>query len=192
MFILTNDMRLLEIREILKNSANEKTKLSIKKFIPSSKKVYGVRTSLLNGIAKKIREPDFGLIEKLWQSGAFEERLLAIKILMRISKDNPEKFLKLIKKFSKDISDWAVCDTLATQGIRKIAKIKQKGIFEISERFISSKNFWRRRFAIVLLVELNRQGFANKKNIKVILKKAEKDKEYYVKKAVIWLKRELK
>jgi 3-methyladenine DNA glycosylase AlkD len=184
-------MKLSEIQKILKKEANKKTRLSFEKFIPSSKKVYGVRIPILNKIAKEIKEPNFELIEKLWKSGAFEEKLLAAKILGRICKKDPEKTLKLIKKFSRDISDWAICDTLATQGIRKIVKEKKREIFDLSKELISSKNFWQRRFAIVLLVELNRQGF-DKQKIEKLLKKVENDKEDYVQKAVAWLKTELK
>jgi 3-methyladenine DNA glycosylase AlkD len=99
--------------------------------------------------------------------------------------------LKIIKKFSKEISDWAVCDTLATQGIRGIIKGEQKEIFQISKKLINSKNFWERRFGIVLLI-----NFTKDKNLKGeirnIIKTVENDKEYYVKKAVVWIKRKLK
>jgi len=183
-------MKLSEIQKILREEANEKAKLSFEKFIPSSEKVYGVRISILNKIAKEIEESDFKLIEELWKSGAFEEKLLAIKILGWICKKNSEKTLNLIRKFSRGISDWAVCDTLATQGIRKIIREKQKEIFNISRKLISSKNLWQRRFAIVLLTELDRQGF-DKQTIEKLLKKVENDKEDYVRKAVVWLKSKL-
>ena len=143
------------------------------------------------GFASEDTEPDFDLVEKLWQSGTFEERLLAAKILGKFSNKNPERTLELIKRFSKDISDWAVCDTLATQGIRKIAKAKQKEIFALSKKYISSKNLWQRRFAAVLLIELNRSGF-DKKEIKKLAEKIKDDKEPYIKKAIIWLDKELK
>jgi len=184
-------MQLSEIQKILKSSIRDETKMDRIKSIPTAKRVYGVRISILNEIVKKIKEPDFDLVEKLWKSGGFEEELLATKILGRICKKDPGKTIKLIKKFSKDISDWAVCDTLATQGVRKIAKIKQKEIFELSKRLISSKNFWQRRFAIVLLIELNRQGFSKEK-IRKLSKKVENDKEHYIKRALVWLKSELK
>jgi len=176
---------------MLRKKANKKVKSSFEKFVPSSEKVYGVRVPILNKIAKEIEEPNFGLIEKLWKSGAFEEKLLAIKILGRICKKDSEKTLNLIREFSRGISDWAVCDTLATQGIRKIVKEKKKEIFDLSRELISSKNFWQRRFAIVLLIELSRQGFAKQK-IGKLLKKVENDKEDYVRKAGVWLKSELK
>ena len=184
-------MGLKKIQKILKEKADERVKNSIRKFVPSSQKIYGVKTPVLNEIAKKVQNPNFGLVEKLWKSGSFEEKILAAKILGRIGKEDSNKSLKLIENFSKDISDWAVCDTLGTQGIRKIVKQKQKEIFELSKRLISSKNFWQRRFAIILLIELRRRGFSKEKIKKLIMEKVENDKERYVRKTVVWLKNEL-
>jgi len=184
-------MRLVEIRKILKNKSSKKDRESALKFVPIIEKQYGVKTLVLNELVKNIEEPDFELVEKLWESKIFEERLLASKILGKICKTNSEKTLRLIKKFSKDISDWAVCDTLATQSISKIIKLKQKEIFEISKKLVKSKNLWQRRFALVILI-----NFAKDKNlrqeIEEILEKVKNDKEHYVKKAIIWLKNELK
>ena len=183
-------MEILEIRKILKRKASRKAKESFQKFIPSAQKVYGVRVPVLNKIAKNIKDADFDLIEKLWKSGILEEKLLAAKILGKICKTDADRTLGLIKKFSKDISDWAVCDTLASQGIKKIVQIKQKEIFELSEKLVLSKNFWQRRFGLVLLINFVKDKNL-RKDIEKILKKVEQDKEYYVKKAIIWLKKEL-
>jgi 3-methyladenine DNA glycosylase AlkD len=183
-------MRLVEIRKILKNKSSEKDKESILKFAPTVKKLYGVKVAILNELVKRIEKPDFELVEKLWKSGIFEERLLASKILGKICKTNPTKTLKLIKKFSKDISDWVVCDTLAIQGIRKIADLKQKEIFEISKKLVKSKNLWQRRFALVLLINFAKNK-STKQEIEEIIEKVKDDKEPYVKRAVIWLKNEL-
>ncbi|MGC9031669.1 MAG: DNA alkylation repair protein, partial [Minisyncoccia bacterium] len=179
---------LIEIRKILKNQSNSKVKESIKKFVAPLEKVYGVKTPVLNEISNRFRCGGFELVEILWKSGSFEEKIVAAKILGKICNNNPEKTLELIKKFSRGISDWAVCDSLATQGVRKIAKIKQKEIFELSKKLIKSKNFWQRRFGIVLLLNLKKEK-SSKKEIEKIIKDVEKDKEYYVKKAVEWIKR---
>jgi 3-methyladenine DNA glycosylase AlkD len=184
-------MDLAEIRKVLKKEANEKVKASFAKSILSAKKIYGVKVLALNNIAGKMKETNFNLVEKLWESKRFEEQLLAVKILGNFANKDPEQAIKLVEKFSKDISDWVVCDTLATQGIRKIAKTKQKEIFALSKKYISSKNLWQRRFAAVLLIELNRSGF-DKKEIKKLAEKIKDDKEPYIKKAIIWLDKELK
>ncbi|MBN2854410.1 DNA alkylation repair protein [Patescibacteria group bacterium] len=72
-------MQLKEIQQILKNKANKKAKESFRKFIPSSQGIYGVRVPVLNKIAKKAKDVDFELVEKLWRSGALEEKLLATR-----------------------------------------------------------------------------------------------------------------
>jgi len=184
-------MQLLEIRKILKNKSSEKDKDSILKFAPTVKKLYGVKVAILNELVKRIKELDFELVEKLWKSGIFEERLLASKILGKICKTNPTKTLTLIKKFSNDISDWVVCDTLATQGIRSIINLKQKEFFDLSKKLVKSKNLWQRRFGLVILINFTKDKDF-RQEIKEILKSVKDEKEPYVKKAIIWLKNELK
>jgi 3-methyladenine DNA glycosylase AlkD len=183
--------KLLEIQKILKEKSSEKVKASFQKFVPSSQKIYGVKVPELNKLATRYKSGGFEIVKELWKSGSFEEKLLAAKILGKICKKDPEKTLQLVKTFSKEICDWAVCDTLATQGIRGIAKIKQKEIFESSKKLIKSKIFWERRFAIVLLINFTKDKKL-KKEINKIIKNAETDREYYVKKAVEWIKRKLR
>jgi len=183
-------MELKEIQKILKSKAKKKDRESTIRFVPTAKKVYGVKAGILNDIVKRVKKSDFDLIEKLWESGAFEERLLAGKILSKISKKDSDKTLRLIKRFSTNISDWAICDILGTQSVRKIVKEKPKEIFKLSEELINSKNLWQRRLAIVLLIELNRQGFSKEK-IKKLANKVKEDKEYYVRRVLVWLKNEL-
>lgn len=182
---------LSEIQKILQTKANEKVKASFQKFIPSSQKVYGVKVPELNQLAVKYKTTGFGLVEELWKCGTFEEKLLATKILGKLCKKDPEKTLQVIEKFAKEIVDWAVCDTLATQGIRGIIKTKQKEIFGISKKLAKSKNLWERRFAIVLLINFTKDKSLTNE-IREIIKNVESDKEYYVKKAVEWVKRKLK
>ncbi len=182
---------LREIQQILKDRSTNKVKASYQKFVPTVEKVYGIAVSELNKIAIKYKKGDFKLIEELWKSGACEEKILAAKILSKVCKKNPEKTIGLIKRFSRDISDWVVCDTLATQGTRGIANIKQKEIFEISKNLISSKNLWERRFALVLLINFKKDGRLKNEILKIV-KAIEDDKEHYIKKAVRWIKKESK
>ncbi len=183
-------MDIKTIQEFLKNRANKKAKESWKKFVPTSKKLYGTYISEVNKIVHKCYHGGFGLVNALWKSGYLEEKILAAKILAKISQDNPTKALETIEKFSRDISDWAVCDTLAGQGIREIIKKEPKEVFNLAQRLLS-KNFWQRRLAIVILIELKKQNFSQEK-IEKTLKKVENDSEYYVKKAIIWAKKEFK
>ena len=183
--------QLTEIGKFLKEKSNDKAKESWRKFVPTSEKVYGVYLAEINKIVSKYISGGFKLVEELWKSGYLEERILAAKILGKICKKDPEKTLGLIKNFVDDITDWAVCDTLAVQGIRPIAKIKQKEIFGFSRKLVKSKNPWKRRFGIVLLINFKKDKTL-KKEIEKIIKNVEDDKEHYVKKSIDWIKRELK
>jgi len=183
--------QLTEIKTFLKEKSNNKAKESWRKFVPTSEKIHGVYLAEINKIVSKYTSGGFKLVEELWKSGYLEERILAAKILGKICKKDPEKTLELIKKFVDDIVDWAVCDTLATQGIRPIAKIKQKEIFELSKKLVKSENSWKRRFGIVLLINFKKDKTL-KKEIEKIIKNVENDKEHYVKKAIEWIKREPK
>jgi len=179
------------IKESLTAKSDERVKAAVRKFIPTSQQVYGVRLPLLNQIAKEHREGGFELAEALWKSGAFEEKLLAAKLLGSSSKKDPDRALTLAKKFAPQITDWAVCDTLGMQGVKGIAVKKQTELFAWSNKLVQSKNPWERRLALVLLTH-----FVKDKNsraqIDKTLARVRGDKEHYVKKAVEWLQRDLR
>ncbi len=184
---------LIEIRKFLKDKSNDKARNSWRRFVPGSEKLYGVSLAEINKIVLRYKSGGFELVKELWNNGYLEERILAAKILGKICKKNPELTLNLLNKFTNDIEDWAVCDTLATQAIRPIIKIKQKEIFKLSKKLIKSKNPWKKRFAIVLLINFKKEK-SLKKEIESIIKEVEDkdDNRYYVKKAVLWIKRSLK
>lgn len=182
--------RLSSIKQALVANSDEKAKSAFQKFIPTAQHVYGVRVPLLNQLAKEHRDGGFELVEALWRAGGFEERLLATKVLGSACKKDPDRALGLAKKFSPQVSDWAVCDTLATQGLRGIALKKQADLLAWSEQLVKSKNPWERRLALVLLTH-----FVKDKDLRVqteeTLARLSGDKEYYVKKAVQWLQKDL-
>ena len=72
---------LKQVQKELKEQATPEAKAAALKFVPNAEKVYGIRTPVLNVMAKKYKEGGFDLVNELWSSGAFEERLLAAKLL---------------------------------------------------------------------------------------------------------------
>ncbi|HKO42378.1 MAG TPA: DNA alkylation repair protein [Pyrinomonadaceae bacterium] len=182
--------RLCSIKQSLVAKSDAKAKAAFQKFIPTSQNVYGVRVPLLNQLAKEHREGGFDLAEALWTAGAFEERLLAAKLLGSSCKRNPDQAVRLAKKFASEISDWAVCDTLGMQGLRGITVKKKDELFSWSNKLAKSKNPWERRLALVLLTHFVKDKQAHIQ-IKETVARLSGDKEYYVKKAVAWLQRDL-
>jgi 3-methyladenine DNA glycosylase AlkD len=179
---------LKQIQKELKDHSTPEAKAVAMRFVPNAEKIYGIRTPVLNLLAKKYKEGGFELAKELWHSGAFEEKLLAAKLLNVICKKDPLLSLKLVAGFSKDISDWAVCDTLGMQSLKPVAKKIQDQIFELSAKLIKSKNLWERRLSLVIIEVFTKDKSLHPEIIKRI-KMLENDEEYYVKKAVVWIKR---
>jgi 3-methyladenine DNA glycosylase AlkD len=182
--------KLNEIQSFLKQKGTEEGRASFRKFVPTSQKVYGVRLPDINDLANQYKKEGPELAIALWQAGSFEERLLAAKLLGKGARKQPREALQLVRQFSGDVSDWAVCDTLGTQSIKTIAKEHDKEVFALSKELLPSPNPWQRRLGIVLL-----EGFTKDKKhhsqINTYLEIVKDDKEYYVKKAVAWIKRNL-
>jgi 3-methyladenine DNA glycosylase AlkD len=182
---------LQEIQSDLRRRAKQSVKASAQKFVPTSQRVYGVTMPEVNELAKKYKSGGFQLTEKLWKSGAFEERMLAAKLLRFFCKKDPERSLRQVKRWSKDIQDWAVCDTLGMQSLKPIARLSAEDLFAVSESLVKSKNLWQRRLSLVLVEELTKYP-EHHARIRKLVARLRSDDEYYVKKAVGWLDRNLK
>jgi 3-methyladenine DNA glycosylase AlkD len=182
---------LKQIQKELEASSTPEAKAAALKFVPGVTKVYGIRTPVLNVMAKKYKNGGFELVEELWASGAFEEKALAAKMLREICKKNPELSVAMVEKFSKDITDWAVCDALGMQSLKPVAKKMQKEIFNLSAKLIKSKNLWQRRLSLVIIEVFTKDKSLHQEIIRRV-KMLEDDGEYYVKKAVVWIKRNFK
>jgi len=182
---------LKQVQKELKANSTPEAKAAALKFVPNAQQVYGIRTPILNLLAKKYKDGSFVLVQELWNSGAFEEKLLAAKMLNVICKKDPELSLKLVSSFSKDISNWAECDAVGMQALKPIAKKIQKETFDLSAKLLKSKNLWERRLSLVL-IEVYTKDKTLQPEIMKRVKALENDQEYYVKKAVDWIKRNFK
>lgn len=182
--------QLKAIQKILKEKSLPEALASHKKFVPGSKKIYGVRMPELNLLAKQFKEGGFDLVKELWKAGSLEEKTLALKLMGLIAKKDPELSLKLVQLFAKDIDNWAECDAMGMQALKPVLKTHQKEIFAIAKKYNRSANLWERRLSLVL-VEYYTRDKSLLPEIDKLIKPLENDKEYYVKKAVIWIKRNI-
>jgi 3-methyladenine DNA glycosylase AlkD len=177
-------------QELLANASPERVE-KMKVIIPGSLPAFGVINPVINDMAKRYKSFGIPLVVALWETGFYEEQLLSAKILVRIAKKNVPESIQLLERFSGQLSDWSVCDTLVTGLTKALAKSHTDYFFDLSAQLIDSPNFWERRVSLVLL-----QHFCKQKNFhpeiarRVMLLKA--DKTHYVKKAVDWIIRDLK
>ncbi|MBL0129701.1 MAG: DNA alkylation repair protein [Chitinophagaceae bacterium] len=177
-----------EIQKILKAKANAEAKAAHKEFVPGKDRIYGVRNPVLNELAQQYKDGGFGLVEELWNAGAYEEKLLAIKMLGKIAKKDPEQSIRIIQIFANDIGNWAICDTLGMQGLRPLLQTHQKEIFSLARKYNQSEDFWQRRLSLVLVEWYTRKKELHPE-IKQLVQTLENDSAYYVRKAVVWIKK---
>lgn len=183
---------LQQIQHQLKLQADGGRLDSYKKFIPGSTfKAYGVPTPALNLLAQQFKTGGFELVQQLWDAGAFEEQLLAVKILGKIAKKDPELSLQLVQHFAPAINNWAVCDAIGMQALKPIVKTHQKEIFALAKKYNRSKNFWERRLSLVL-VEWYTRDKQYHEEINKLIAALQNDKEYYVRKAIVWINKNFK
>ena len=180
---------LTEIQNILKSKATSETIASHNKFLPdNSEKIYGVKMPVINELAGKFKAGGFELVQALWKAGALEEKVMAIKMLGKIAKKDPEKSLKLFDQFAKHINNWAVCDALGMQALKPLVNSHQEEIFRMAKGYNRSKDPWQRRLSLVMVEWYTRKKELHPQ-IKQLIKALEKDEEYYVKKAIVWINR---
>lgn len=179
-----------KLKKDLKKHSSVQVTESIKKFVPGSTNIYGVKNPVLNELAVKYKNGGFQLIENLWRSGAFEEKILAAKMIRKVCMNDPEHAIQLVERFANDIDNWALCDTLGMQSLKPINKKYAKEIFALANKFSTSKNIWLKRLSMVIV-----EDFTKDKNyhhqILMLIEKQKKEKEYYIKKAVAWMERNL-
>jgi len=179
-----------EIQKILAEKSEKRSFEFFKTMVPVNQKIYGVKTPVLNELTKRYKEGGFDLAKRLWNSGSLEEKIIAIKIIERIGKAHPSRVLSLFRQFSKHIDNWAVCDGMGMQFLRGIVTTHQKQIFDLAAKLNRSKDPWQRRLSLVTVEWYTRKGEAHQE-IKKLLKNLEKDNEYYVKRAVVWITKSL-
>lgn len=186
-----NEETLIAVQAILQMNKNVDAYNACLKFVPNAKKVIGVRMPVINEIAKQYKNENIALVKDLWKSGYYEERILAAKLLGKMAKKNPDDALQLTSLFSKDIDNWALCDTIGMQSLKPIVKTHQQEIFKLSNVLIHSNFMWQRRLALVL-VEWYTRNKHHHPTIQLLINQVAKDNEYYVKKAIVWLEKGLK
>jgi 3-methyladenine DNA glycosylase AlkD len=181
-------VQLKAIQDQLKSKSDSSNIAFFKKMVPGRQKIYGVKTPELNLLAKEYKSYGFDLVKALWQSGALEEKVIAIKILEQIGAKDPQQTIELVKQFSTQIDNWAVCDGLGMQALKGVRKKHAEEIFRLAEKYNRSKDPWQRRLSLVMVEWYTRDPLCHGQ-IKKLVKAVEEDDEYYVKKAVQWINR---
>ncbi|MES1222661.1 MAG: DNA alkylation repair protein [Bacteroidota bacterium] len=177
---------LKKIQQLLKEKSIPEALAAHKKFVPGNMIIYGVRTPALDELARQFKAGGFELIKELWDAGALEEKLIAVKILQKIAKQDAARSLQLVQYFASGIDNWAVCDAVGMQALQTIRSTHHQEIFAMAKKYNQSKDFWKRRLSLVLVEWYTRDSSFHAEIIQLVTNLSN-DEEYYVKKAVVWI-----
>ncbi len=193
------DQFLDRMETLLEKYSDEEYQEHKKSSSSDNEKFYGVPVPILRKISDKVLDYCHSnggnkgdILRALWRKNSREERRIAAEIISCLWDKNEELALKMVMEFIPDLSGWEVCDALACTGMKSYTLEHPDVVLRLVNSWIKSPNPWIRRFAIISLIPLAQ----NKKTedldfFLVILKKAMKDEEDCVQKAVSWLLREI-
>lgn len=155
-----------QIRQELEKNADEKTRISSKNFFKEEIITYGVKSQLIHQVSKDLFKPlstiskpeVFAICEILWQSGYFEESIVACNWSYAMRKKyTPADFEVFERWISQYVSNWASCDTLCNHTVGEFIEMFPDFVSGL-KKFALSGNRWVRRAAAVSLIIPARKG----------------------------------
>ncbi|MGB8490651.1 MAG: DNA alkylation repair protein [Bacteroidales bacterium] len=154
------------IRKELIAGADEKTRISGERFFKEEVKLYGLKSAMVTGIAKKYfkelpdkRKPEvFKLCEELWKSGYLEEAGIASDWSYAVRKEYRPDDIRLFERWVDSfVNNWAACDTVCNHSVGTLIEMFPSTISTL-KKWAVSKNLWLRRASAVSLIVPARKG----------------------------------
>lgn len=175
-----------EIKEKLKDMAEENYKQLQEKLCPTQDKILGIRIPDLREYAKQIAKKDWKKYLEEMDEEFFEEKILYGFILGYAKMEYKEKVF-YVKKFVPKIDNWCTCDC-CTSSFKFIQKNREE-FLELIEKYAKSDKEFENRFALVCLLDHYILPEYLDRIFKII--DGIKSDKYYVSMAKAWLLAEL-
>ncbi len=154
------------IQTELKKLSDPKTMESGKRFFKEDVLLYGVKTKLVQDIAKKYikklsswnKEDIFTLCEMLWKSEYLEETFIACSFSYAQRKHFEEKDFSVFETWiEKYVHNWASCDTFCNHTVGTFIELYPTYINRL-KTWTVSKNRWVKRASAVSLIIPAKKG----------------------------------
>jgi 3-methyladenine DNA glycosylase AlkD len=154
------------LRADLRSAADPTHRTGSRAFFKEAINPLGVRVKDLNAIIARhwrqvrgLSGPELiALCDELWDSGVFEEPVVASKWCARaLPRLGPEAFLVFERWLATRVDNWAHCDVLCTKCLGELFA-RHPEMLDRGEPWLHSPNRWLRRGAAVSLVPPARRG----------------------------------
>ena len=194
---MTIEQLLRVVHARLRDAADPAFRAGVRNFFTEDVDPYGVRTPDVQRIVSEIyRECKkwptaelFCFADALWKSGKLEEGVIVSHLLKRFSRDfGAWEFRHFEAWMDRYVRNWAHCDGLSTWLIAASIANEPKLIKRL-ERWTRSRNRWKRRAAIVSMLQEAKLG-RNTDSIFRIAERLLDDEDVMVQKGVGWVLKE--
>ena len=164
--MMMEDRIVSEVRQALRDAADEKTLASGLRFFKEDVKMYGVKTPEVGRIGKLAfssikhlpKGEIFALCEELWKSGYAEEGTIACDWSYYVHEQYEPADFKTFEHWLKNyVTNWAKCDVLCNHTVGTFIEMYPEYVAEL-KKWARSDNRWVRRAAAVTLIIPARKG----------------------------------
>lgn len=147
-------------------TGNEENRQSGQRYFKEEIKLRGVKSADITRISKSLyteichlsKKEIFEICTQLWQTGYFEEGIVACEWSYKLRKQyEPDDFETFERWIANYISNWATCDTLCNHSVGDFLMM-YPDFLEKLKIFAVSPNRWMRRAAAVSLIVPARKG----------------------------------
>lgn len=135
------------------------------------------------------KDQAFKIISELWKEPQRELHYFAIELLLKYKKVFEKSDLEFIEELIQKNSWWDSVDSLAPNAVGAYFQKYPEQRSEIIDRWIESGNIWLKRTAI--LFQLKYREKTDKKLLVYIIDKLKEEKEFFIRKAIGWILREV-
>lgn len=179
------DSDYLEFVGFLKTQADEKYRNFHSSLVPNAEKsdILGIRMPRLREIGKEVSKGNARSFLDVSKSELYEERMVRGIVTGLIKTKDFDDFTALVDNFSDEVDNWEICDCFCA-GLKEVKKYKGE-FFGYIQKFLDSKNDWKIRIALVVMLDY----YLEDEYIDDVLKRCDSVKStyYYVSMAKAWL-----
>jgi 3-methyladenine DNA glycosylase AlkD len=163
---MTVDKVVARIRTELRAHASEEFRKGVEQFFREPVQAYGVRAPEIKAIARTACREMKGwpaaarekCVGELWKSGRLEECGVAIVICRRFAREYGAREFRLLERWiDRYVHNWANCDGVASWLLAAAIANEPALIGELAA-WTRSRNRWKRRAAIVALLQEAKMG----------------------------------
>lgn len=189
------DAVLARVMERARAQADPTRAAAEKAYLKSALTFYGLSLPQVRVIAREIdpmvaADPLRPVVERLWAEPVHEPRAVAVVLLERRARDLTPADLPWLEQILRDCHTWAYVDAIAVHAVGAIVD-RHPQAAEVLDRWITDRDLWIRRSALLALLLPLRQGRGDPARFFRYAQGCLADNEFFIRKAVGWVLRDM-